>query len=280
MSVKTPWRGSVVWALAATFGVTSGCESSVDRSLEGLQCGAEQRCAVGYECRAGICVRPRAKDAERGKEQTTSRENASTTPSARSSDGGEVDSETVIAVHSGARTDVSTADVGDTSPPLTSDAHKAQTSGPHEVSSAPETQAESTHSSTNGHSSANGVAHEVSSEPSEMNDSTCGAACLEGRTCDGEGCTAECTSGKTSCAGRCVDTASDAEHCGRCNQACIAPPNATTRCEAARCEIVCYIGFEACQGLCVDTKSDSSNCGGCGLACKGNRVCVAGECTK
>ena len=263
-------RGAVVWAWAATFGIACACESSVDRSLEGLQCGTEQRCAVGYECRAGICVRPTA----RANAPVTSEQPASTAASETSGDVAETDTDTLITLHSGAPTGASTADASDLSQALTLGGNGAQASGSHELSSAPNTDAETTESTTSVPS------HELWHEPSGDEDNTCGVACFADRMCDGGVCASGCREGQISCAGRCVDTSSDPEHCGRCNQACVGPVNSTTRCEAARCEIVCYIGFEVCQGSCIDVKTDPLNCGGCGLTCKGNRACVGGQCTK
>lgn len=46
----------------------------------------------------------------------------------------------------------------------------------------------------------------------------CPAGCPAGRTCDGSSCV--CVAGTTECGDACVDTDSDASHCGGCGRAC------------------------------------------------------------
>ncbi len=70
-----------------------------------------------------------------------------------------------------------------------------------------------------------------------------------------------------------ADTASDARHCGRCNNACPAGRS----CVSGAC--ACGAGSTACSGACVNTQSDTANCGGCGTRCNSGETCSAGRCT-
>jgi hypothetical protein len=83
--------------------------------------------------------------------------------------------------------------------------------------------------------------------------------------------------GATACSGSlklcgtgCVDTSTNAVHCGACGNAC----TGSRTCSSGTC--VCPSGYTDCNGDCVDPKIDAQNCGGCGKACTG--VCSAGSC--
>jgi hypothetical protein len=71
----------------------------------------------------------------------------------------------------------------------------------------------------------------------------------------------------------CVALASDAQHCGSCENAC----PAGVACENGSC--VCAGGGLACAGSCIDPQSDPANCGGCGKACAVGASCSAGRCS-
>jgi hypothetical protein len=59
-------------------------------------------------------------------------------------------------------------------------------------------------------------------------------------TLDGQSCSA----GQELCANRCIDTASNPDHCGGCNQRCRPPERAVTdACEQGDCVYVCEDGF-------------------------------------
>lgn len=70
---------------------------------------------------------------------------------------------------------------------------------------------------------------------------------------DGGACRADAGATLTACAGRCVDTASNASHCGACNNACAE----SQRCVAGRCSatcsdtVPCASGELCVQGVCV-----------------------------
>ncbi len=83
-----------------------------------------------------------------------------------------------------------------------------------------------------------------------------------------------CPSGQTSCGGECVDTQTDAEHCGACDTECASGE----ACMAGSCMPTCAGGLVDCGGECVDVMTDASHCGGCDEACDTGEVCTDGEC--
>ena len=88
---------------------------------------------------------------------------------------------------------------------------------------------------------------------------------------------AACASGQTRCHGTCVDTATDAAHCGACGAAC----GTGELCVGGACAPAggaCASGQTACDDACVDLQSDPAHCGACGNACGDGTVCTAGAC--
>ena len=83
-----------------------------------------------------------------------------------------------------------------------------------------------------------------------------------------------CESGRSDCAGTCVDTGANAKHCGACNNVC----KAGEACSKGKCILICQASLDACSGTCVNLKNDRSNCGVCGTTCKAGQVCSAGKC--
>lgn len=91
--------------------------------------------------------------------------------------------------------------------------------------------------------------------------------------------TAPCT---TMCSGMCADTKTDANHCGKCGNAC----PAGAMCVQGSCQ--CAMMQSICNKACVDLKTDVGNCGKCGTACGGGDAgmimgggmwaCVMGAC--
>jgi len=75
----------------------------------------------------------------------------------------------------------------------------------------------------------------------------------------------------TECAGACVDTRTDSDHCGACGVAC----GAGQTCAGGECG--CVHGTE-CDGSCVETSADPLNCGDCDVACGDHEVCSMGKC--
>lgn len=81
--------------------------------------------------------------------------------------------------------------------------------------------------------------------------------------------------GLTACAGDCVDTQSDAKHCGECGASC----DEGQVCRAGSCVTECESGERLCGETCVDTLSDAKHCGGCDEACDEGQACVGGACS-
>lgn len=90
--------------------------------------------------------------------------------------------------------------------------------------------------------------------------------------------------GFTKCGAACVNTASDANHCGACDVSCSNNPLALSGfCKNSACE--CAAGYETCDGACKDKatyQTDPANCGQCGTSCAGDGLtgeCAGGLCT-
>ena len=80
-----------------------------------------------------------------------------------------------------------------------------------------------------------------------------------------------------SCAGECVDTKEDPQHCGGCTNAC----RQDEMCVGSTC--ACAAGEVDCNGKCINPASDIGFCGADAAclgftACGTNEVCVAREC--
>ncbi len=92
-----------------------------------------------------------------------------------------------------------------------------------------------------------------------------GGTCTDGRCV----CAA---SGLSLCSGRCIDTMTDINNCGRCGNYC----PSSSACVGGTC--VCGTGRTACSGRCVDLQTDYNNCGTCGNYCDISSTCTAGTC--
>jgi hypothetical protein len=94
-------------------------------------------------------------------------------------------------------------------------------------------------------------------------------------TSDGGSCSAMC-------GGKCVDTKTDDENCGKCGNKC----STGASCVQGTCQ--CKSSSTMCGAECVDTKTDVANCGACGTRCGGGDAgvpmgggtwgCVNGSC--
>lgn len=82
-----------------------------------------------------------------------------------------------------------------------------------------------------------------------------------------------CADGLTKCGGTCVDTDTEWQHCGECDQPCY-----EGTCVDGICEYIeeCFEGTY-CNGICTDTYYDPNNCGGCGFVCPSG-ICDSGFC--
>ena len=129
-----------------------------------------------------------------------------------------------------------------------------------------------------------------------------GKACLQGRCLTGYVCepvTNQCVRASTLfdpspspdltcevadvvCDGSCVDTASDASHCGGCGATCSAPVNGVGICLGGACNFVCNKSFSPCGKGCADLLTDREHCGACGHQCTSDAAadaaCVGGVC--
>lgn len=88
----------------------------------------------------------------------------------------------------------------------------------------------------------------------------------------------DCADGEIVCGGQCVDPATDADHCGGCDDPCHQPSNGTGICADEVCEISCHEGYDECDGDCVDLDSDPDHCGDCEVSCDEEDVCSEGAC--
>jgi hypothetical protein len=117
-----------------------------------------------------------------------------------------------------------------------------------------------------------GAGGESSGPTSEADPGEAGAAPDESGNCDGD---------LTACAARCVDTASNSNHCGSCGNACAVG----SVCIDAECA-TCPDDQVACDGQCIDPNTDSTYCGATadceaenrGLTCADDQACSEGAC--
>ncbi len=89
-----------------------------------------------------------------------------------------------------------------------------------------------------------------------------------------------CESGLTRCGEDCVDTSSDPENCGVCDNACDPYVHASPGCTMGQCAMgPCDEGWGDCDhdpanGCETDLGSDAQNCGECGRECNDSDVCT------
>ena len=99
-------------------------------------------------------------------------------------------------------------------------------------------------------------------------------------------CTAACPPAvPVDCAGSCVATMTDPDHCGTCFFACPERPNATRVCTDGACGFACVAGYADCDGLmdngCETALNTLTTCGACGTACSlahATATCATGTC--
>jgi hypothetical protein len=102
------------------------------------------------------------------------------------------------------------------------------------------------------------------------------ARCGTGQTCTAGACA--CSAGFTGCGFECVDTKTDADHCGACGQDC----GSGGACTNGACS--CPAPSVVCGQTCTDTQASLNNCGACGATCQGIaqggqfQSCLAGAC--
>ncbi|MBK6533684.1 MAG: hypothetical protein IPF99_30085 [Deltaproteobacteria bacterium] len=93
---------------------------------------------------------------------------------------------------------------------------------------------------------------------------------------------AECPAGQQRCGETCLDTATDARHCGACGTVCPSIAGGSATCAAGACGVTCAAGRTMCQvnatTVCADVMTDAAHCGACGTACGTDEACRAGQC--
>ncbi|MEZ4223197.1 MAG: MXAN_6577-like cysteine-rich protein [Polyangiaceae bacterium] len=82
----------------------------------------------------------------------------------------------------------------------------------------------------------------------------------------------DCPTGQVACSGVCVDTATNAAHCGGCGKSC----GSGQTCQGGSC--ACGASQTDCSGSCADLQSDPKHCGDCATACDSGLVCSLGSC--
>lgn len=120
---------------------------------------------------------------------------------------------------------------------------------------------------------------------------TCGTSCEDYAPCPlGEFCNptspgattgvceVDCGS-LTNCSGSCVDTQTDENHCGACDDPC---PVLGQECSGGVCGDCPTGPADGCGGVCVDTSTSETHCGGCagdtGETCAVGEFCTDGHC--
>ena len=75
----------------------------------------------------------------------------------------------------------------------------------------------------------------------------------------------------------CVNTTSDPNNCGGCNNACPAVANATPTCNGGSCGFTCNAGFQACGGVCSNSVGTNCETGKLGICAAGKIACSGGS---
>lgn len=88
------------------------------------------------------------------------------------------------------------------------------------------------------------------------------------------GPSALCPTGTDDCGGFCVQTDSNASHCGACGNSC----GVGRYCSLGQCKSSCDPGLSICDYDCVNPLADISHCGGCDVVCTNGEICQSGVC--
>ena len=104
--------------------------------------------------------------------------------------------------------------------------------------------------------------------------------------------TLQCTAGRASCDGdcldhqdicdggnTCIDVGGDPLNCGACDFSCPAVSNGDPICVSELCDVDCHDGYARCGATeCREALSDDNNCGGCDQSCETDEGCLYGNC--
>lgn len=83
-----------------------------------------------------------------------------------------------------------------------------------------------------------------------------------------------CAGGTVRCGTVCVNTKSNALHCGGCGNRC----GNNNACVDSTCQGGCPGNQILCVGLCVDPGDNEEHCGDCDTKCTGDLTCLNGQC--
>ena len=84
----------------------------------------------------------------------------------------------------------------------------------------------------------------------------------------------KCKAGTVKCGNICVNTKSNALHCGGCGNRC----GNNNACVDGKCQGGCPGSQVLCVGLCVDPSDNDDHCGDCDTKCTGDLTCIDGQC--
>jgi hypothetical protein len=97
-----------------------------------------------------------------------------------------------------------------------------------------------------------------------------------------------CPTGKSCCAGFCLDTTKDVFNCGACDTVC-SGANGTPACSGSKCSWTCAAGYMHCQtgntGCETNVRGDPAHCGSCSNDCAtrvvnvDSVICASGSCS-
>jgi hypothetical protein len=121
-----------------------------------------------------------------------------------------------------------------------------------------------------------------------LNCGECGRSCgVAAPLCDAKlgNCVSGCQANQIRCGDSCVDSETDANHCGGCNKVCDSSQGVSA-CTAGQCSIVsCVPGWDNCDGNatngCEQQLNTLNNCKKCGSVCStsnGSASCASGTC--
>jgi hypothetical protein len=84
----------------------------------------------------------------------------------------------------------------------------------------------------------------------------------------------KCRNGTVKCGKSCVNTKTNALHCGQCGNRC----GDGRACVGGECQSGCPGDQILCNALCVDPNDNEAHCGRCNNPCPGDLTCIDGEC--
>jgi hypothetical protein len=116
----------------------------------------------------------------------------------------------------------------------------------------------------------------------------CTAPTGQTATCVAGACRITCAAGFADCDGNTangceISLNTDANHCGRCGNACPRPVNTSPLClTGGTCGILCLTGFGDCDtnpaNGCEAAFTADTSCGACGVRCAATEACSGGRC--